>query len=90
MLCHAILYQHKPYHVENKLYLIRFDKCILKVLLLYIFFILSFILVNRLQALHVNAGCFKCISGINLPPASKSYCIHCIFLRENVSYGYIS
>ena len=46
-----------------------------------IFFILSLFLVNDSQALYVNPGCLKCISGINLLSASKS-----LFTIECISY----
>ena len=36
------------------------------------FFILSLFLENSPYALHVNLGCFKFISGINLSPANNS------------------
>ena len=35
------------------------------------FCILHLIFVNGPQALYVNAGCLKCILGINLPPTNK-------------------
>ena len=50
--------------LKNKLYLVRFDRYIMILLFLY-FCILSLIFGNVLQALHVNPGCLKCISGIN-------------------------
>ena len=34
-----------------------------------------FILVDDPQALYVNAGCFKCISGMNLYPPNESFLI---------------
>ena len=36
------------------------------------FWILSFFFVNGPQALYVNQGCLKCISGINLSPVYKN------------------
>ena len=61
-----------PYHVENKFYLIRFDKYILNHLFSLIPFILSLFLVNGPQGLYVNPGFLKCISSINLSPANKN------------------
>ena len=61
---------HRLYHVENKLYLIRFGKYVLNLLLFLRMFLLF--LVNSRQAQFVNPGCLKCISGINLSPANKT------------------
>ena len=46
--------------------LVFFDKHILNHL---------FLLVDDPQALYVNAGCFKCISGMNLYPPNESFLI---------------
>ena len=62
---------HKSCHVENKLYLIRFDECILNLPFLWFFFIRSLFFLNGPQALYANLGCLKCISGINLSPTNK-------------------
>ena len=61
-----------PYHVEKKLYLIRFDKYIFESHVPLDFWILSLLLVNGTQALKVNPGHLKCISGISLFPANKN------------------
>ena len=43
----------------------------------------SFFLVNGPQALYVNPGCFKCISGINLSPPNKTYLLFHSFYTDN-------
>ena len=77
MFCIFRLYQkslnpHKLYHVENRLYLIHFCKYILNLQDFLNFCLLSLFLVNVPQALYVNPGCLKCISGINLYPVNKN------------------
>ena len=61
-----------PYHVESKLYLVHFDKYILKHIFFYFFSIFSLFLVNCPQALYVNPDFLKCILGINLSLTNKS------------------
>ena len=67
-------------HAEIKLYLVRVDKSIL----LNSFFDL---LVNGLQALYVNLGRLKCISGVNVSPANKNLFI-ISFTKENLLKGF--
>ena len=79
---------------------IRFDKYILNLLffnflfILLFFFILlilySLFLMNGPQTLYAIPGCFKCISGINLPPANENlfvyYFIYFIHLKEKRNF----
>ena len=67
---------------RKQLYLIRFDKYIMNLLDFLDFFILSLFLVNERQALYVNPGCLKCISGINLSAANKK-----LFIIEFILYS---
>ena len=70
-LSKAVLYLnlqnlYKSCHVENKLYLLGFDKYIANILVSLNFCIPSFFFVNGLEAHYVIPGSLKCIPGINL------------------------
>ena len=71
-----------PYHVQSRLN--SFWYVYLESPGCLNFFILSLFLVKGAQALYVNPGCIKCISGINLSLLIKVvyYCIHFIVLKQ--------
>ena len=44
------------------------------------YFTFSLLLANDWLALKINSVCLKCISGINLPPANKTFIFNFIFV----------
>ena len=76
LLVKYLISSRSQHHVGNKLYLVRFDECILNILFLQVFgFLLCFFFVNGPEEFYVNPGCLKCISGTNLSPANKNLLI---------------
>ena len=75
-----------PDRIGSKLHLVRFDKYNLNLLLFFKFFILPLFLVNGPEALYVNPGCLKCISGMNISPAEKERLYYFVNVIETDSF----